>query len=127
LRSKQPKPYLPPIEQAEVPLDKAKTFGRIISTMPEYPSQRHVNCYDQDFQPPKGENIDNLWIDKPIHFGSMRVKTQQNLIEDKLDESLQRCKPGKWRIDIETKIADEQLAKQVSSKTKDGVGLQGLL
>jgi len=113
----------PPLPSTDA--EDRPTFGRIISTMPELPSQRHVNCFDGDFEPKAGENINALWNDRTVAFGSMSVNTQQKFLEEKQEESLRGFQPRKWKMDVETKIEEDQLKKKVESRMKEfGAGFQ---
>lgn len=62
--------------------DKIAPYGRTISTMPELPSLRHENCFNPDYEPTAGENIDALWIKPTVAFGSMNANTQQKFLEE---------------------------------------------
>ena len=63
------------------PLADPPAFGRIISTMPELPSQRHVNCFDGDFEPKAGDNVNALWIDPTVAYGAMPVRNDERQME----------------------------------------------
>jgi len=119
----------PPIAYRPNPSVEAKEeqvpYGRIKSTMPEPLSQRHVNCFDPNYEPNAGENIKELWIRPTVAYGSLNANTQQKILEEKQEASLKKFHPRKWKMDIDNQIGEDKLGKTVASRMKDfGEGVQ---
>jgi len=123
LGTKQPIAYQSPIgaDAVEIP----NPYGRTISTMPELPSERHANCFDRDYEPTAGSNINDLWIEPTVAYGSINANTQQRVLEAKQEACLKKFQPRKWKMDIENKMKEEKLEKKVATRMKEfGAGFQ---